>query len=140
MASKAIPNPPSTGAKPVDPLAGFDEERLRARFASLDINHDGTISKEELKQVIKDLKLPFSKGDAGRILKQMDQDGSGAIDFEVRPAKYNILFLVKKIIVAEADSVSFEHFRSLRSLSWSAAPSFVVYSTKSMLTSLDPYR
>lgn len=89
----------SVGAKPSPKPAAadvpFDAARWQGYFAKLDVNHDGTVSKEELKQVIKDLKLPFSKGDAGRILRTIDKDGNGTIDFEVRNPQcfsYQVVF------------------------------------------------
>lgn len=60
------------------------EERLRKRFARMDVDKDGKVTKAELKAAIKEIRLPFNKGDSGRILKSMDKDDNGTIDYAVR--------------------------------------------------------
>jgi hypothetical protein len=76
-----MPTPTSPPSSPSS--SPFDEKRLKERFSKLDINHDGTVSREELKQVIKDFRLPFNEGDDVKIFQKIDKDGNGVIDFNV---------------------------------------------------------
>ena len=59
-----------------------DADRLHAIFRQYDVDNSGTISKEEISLILKALHLPDSESDVKAIMKQMDSNRDGIIDFE----------------------------------------------------------
>jgi hypothetical protein len=56
--------------------------RLRMVFDKFDTDKSGAVSMDEMKQMIKTLKLPFSDEQLAQLMKEADPDGSGQIEFE----------------------------------------------------------
>lgn len=55
---------------------------LRPYFAKYDRNHDGTIDENELRFLLSDLHEDYSDAEMVIVMKQMDTDNSGSIDFD----------------------------------------------------------
>ncbi|CAF2385453.1 unnamed protein product [Rotaria sp. Silwood2] len=58
------------------------ERELRDAFDLFDKDHSGRISSSELEGVLKALNIKASRKEAETLLKQMDRNNSGDIDFE----------------------------------------------------------
>ncbi|CAE7833302.1 CML10 [Symbiodinium microadriaticum] len=54
----------------------------RQAFQAWDADQDGTISKAELERVLVVLNPSFTKKDMNKLLKGMDQNGDGIVDYE----------------------------------------------------------
>ena len=59
-------------------------QEMKEEFLNLDADGDGTITVEELGKVLRSMmaKLKVSEGDITKVLKDIDQDGDGAIDLK----------------------------------------------------------
>ena len=57
-------------------------QRLRNIFYKIDLNMDGKLSREELKTAFKEAKIDLSKEELNNIIKCMDFDGNGYIEYE----------------------------------------------------------
>ncbi|KAA6380931.1 MAG: hypothetical protein EZS28_023543 [Streblomastix strix] len=93
----ALPSP-AKGGKPVQPKKAVEEpvqpagkedeqlfsdlsdEELLELFTVVDSDGGGTISREELKDVMMKLKVASTEADMERIINQIDEDGNGEID------------------------------------------------------------
>jgi len=66
---------------------GFDEKyggidkQLRTAFNLFDKDGKGTIGKEDLKKLLKDMKVELTDDELKDILNDVDEDGSGKIEF-----------------------------------------------------------
>ncbi len=60
----------------------FPNEELRECFNLFDVDKSGSISSKELKKVIEALGISANENEMNGLMKLMDKDGSGAIDFE----------------------------------------------------------
>lgn len=76
-ASKKAPR--GSASKKAELPAGIQEE-LRKTFNLFDIDGDGSIDAEEMKQVVRS--LGAKESDAQRILEEADTDGDGSISFD----------------------------------------------------------
>ncbi|KAF4747212.1 hypothetical protein FOZ63_022205, partial [Perkinsus olseni] len=61
-------------------LAEDDIERLKKTFQALDENGDGTLTVQEIKEGMRSLDVSLP-ADLEEIMKDVDSDGSGAIDY-----------------------------------------------------------
>lgn len=70
------------GASGMSDLSSRQISQLKAEFLALDENGDGTISKDELAKILREVKskLNMTEKDIQRILYDFDQDGSGTIE------------------------------------------------------------
>ncbi|CAE6962839.1 CML10 [Symbiodinium natans] len=57
-------------------------EAILQAFQAWDTDQDGTISKAELERVLVVLNPSFTKKDMSKLLKGMDQNGDGIVDYE----------------------------------------------------------
>jgi serine/threonine protein kinase len=57
-------------------------QRLRNIFYKIDLNMDGKLSREELYTAYKEAKIDISKEELNKIIKFMDFDGNGYIEYE----------------------------------------------------------
>mmetsp|Transcript_11558 Transcript_11558/g.21902 ORF Transcript_11558/g.21902 Transcript_11558/m.21902 type:complete len:170 (+) Transcript_11558:62-571(+) len=57
-------------------------ESILQAFQAWDTNQDGTISKAELERVLVVLNPSFTKKDMAKLLKGMDQNGDGEVDYQ----------------------------------------------------------
>ena len=57
-------------------------QRLRNIFYKIDLNMDGKLSKEELYKAYKDAGIKLTKTELNEIIKSMDFDGNGFIEYE----------------------------------------------------------
>eukprot|EP01126_Amoeba_proteus_P050154 TRINITY_DN5904_c0_g1_i1.p1 TRINITY_DN5904_c0_g1~~TRINITY_DN5904_c0_g1_i1.p1 ORF type:complete len:127 (-),score=31.14 TRINITY_DN5904_c0_g1_i1:239-619(-) len=57
-------------------------EELREAFYMFDKNRDGSISVTELSHVLKNLNQAASDAEINEMIRQVDKDGDGEIDFE----------------------------------------------------------
>mmetsp|Transcript_120947 Transcript_120947/g.170169 ORF Transcript_120947/g.170169 Transcript_120947/m.170169 type:complete len:170 (+) Transcript_120947:45-554(+) len=57
-------------------------EAILQAFQAWDADQDGTISKAELERVLVVLNPSFTKKDMNKLLKGMDQNGDGIVDYE----------------------------------------------------------
>ena len=60
------------------------EELLKAAFVKFDEDGNGQISRQELFNALSDPTLGIDPKEIDEIIDQVDQDGSGTIDFKVR--------------------------------------------------------
>eukprot|EP00434_Breviolum_minutum_P010268 symbB.v1.2.009062.t1/scaffold555.1/size222420/7 len=65
-------------------LAAADEseDTILKAFEAWDVNQDGKVSKDELERVLVMLNPAFTKKDLTRLLKAMDENEDGEIDYE----------------------------------------------------------
>lgn len=66
-------------AKPINPQ---NMEKLREAFAEFDLNDDGYISREELSDVMKNFGNIMSNNELDEMIKVVDKDGNGLVDFK----------------------------------------------------------
>jgi len=59
-----------------------DEKEVREAFRVLDKDGKGTISAEVIKEILLELDPGLSSEDADAMVDEIDEDGSGAIDYE----------------------------------------------------------
>eukprot|EP01126_Amoeba_proteus_P002058 TRINITY_DN1064_c0_g1_i1.p1 TRINITY_DN1064_c0_g1~~TRINITY_DN1064_c0_g1_i1.p1 ORF type:complete len:137 (-),score=44.24 TRINITY_DN1064_c0_g1_i1:182-592(-) len=57
-------------------------EELREAFYMFDKNRDGSISVNELSQVLRNLNQAATDAEINEMIRQVDKDGDGEIDFE----------------------------------------------------------
>ncbi|KAJ3205842.1 hypothetical protein HDU67_008616, partial [Dinochytrium kinnereticum] len=70
---------------------GLKEEELRELieiFSLVDVDHGGTISTDELATLMKTLGLKASQDELDAIVKELDAQGTGEIDFECEALRY----------------------------------------------------
>ena len=73
-------NPPSIQAKKVE--TGHTDEEYREAFKVFDVDGNGKITKEELKNVMHKLgEHRLTMADIEAMIREADQDGDGQIDF-----------------------------------------------------------
>ena len=60
----------------------MDEKQLKETFKLFDKDNDGTITKVELKEMMKKLGKEPSDEEVEAMIKEVDSDGDGQIDFE----------------------------------------------------------
>jgi Ca2+-binding EF-hand superfamily protein len=72
-----------------------DEQELREAFRVFDKANTGQINCEDLKVIFKALDPNMSDGEVDAIITEVDEDGSGTLDFE---GNSNLFFKVKLII------------------------------------------
>lgn len=59
----------------------YDEEDFMDAFRIFDINGDGKITAKELKNVLKELGIKIDKNDVKKMIKELDKDGNGTIEY-----------------------------------------------------------
>lgn len=59
----------------------YDEEDFMDAFRVFDIDGDGRITDKELKLVLKELGIKMSKSDIKKMIKELDKDGNGTIEY-----------------------------------------------------------
>lgn len=59
----------------------YDEEDFMDAFRIFDINGDGKITAKELKNVLKELGIKMDKNDVKKMIKELDKDGNGTIEY-----------------------------------------------------------
>lgn len=59
----------------------YDEEDFMDAFRIFDINGDGKITAKELKNVLKELGIKMDKNDIKKMIKELDKDGNGTIEY-----------------------------------------------------------
>lgn len=67
-------------------------EYLLKTFKLYDKNGDGVITKSELKEAITKLKGKVSESELDEMIKEMDENGDGKIDYEGSKLGYNFGF------------------------------------------------
>lgn len=88
--SASKPSSSSTSAiSPTSPPASHNKERtarnkaeLKKVFATFDKNGDGFITKEELRESLKNIRIFTTEKEIGEMVMKVDANGDGLIDFE----------------------------------------------------------
>ena len=67
-------------------LTNAQIEKMKTEFLRLDVDGDGTITVDELANVLRAMRphLDITEADITRTLKDIDRDGDGNISFRVR--------------------------------------------------------
>jgi Ca2+-binding EF-hand superfamily protein len=74
----------STESKGGDILREIQKDKdLRDAFGKFDVDGNGTIEIDELRDTMKELGHELTEDEATRLFARMDLDGNGEIDFEV---------------------------------------------------------
>ena len=60
----------------------YREAAMRACFQGFDKNGDGTIDRHELQAVWKEMGKHLSEVELDRLMKMVDKDNSGSVDYE----------------------------------------------------------
>ena len=82
----------------------MDEKQLKETFKLFDKDNDGTITKVELKEMMKKLGKEPSDEEVEAMIKEVDSDGDGQIDFEE----------FKKMMQADAENDEAENEQFLK--------------------------
>ena len=59
-----------------------DAEQMRQAFAMIDKDGSGKISADELRQVMRSIGEKFTDDDIDEIIREIDMDGDGEVDYE----------------------------------------------------------
>ncbi|XP_008457058.2 calmodulin-like protein 7 [Cucumis melo] len=73
------PPPPPPPSPPPPPPSAME---LKKVFGTFDKNDDGFITKKELMESLKSMRMMITEKDAEEMLKEVDENGDGLIDFE----------------------------------------------------------
>lgn len=57
-------------------------ERAKVTFHKFDTNHNGAIDIRELRAIMKSMRVMLNDEELSQIMKEVDTDGSGEIDWE----------------------------------------------------------
>jgi calmodulin len=71
-----------------------DEQELREAFRVFDTKNKGQIETTDLKIIFKALDPDMSDEEIEAIITEVDEDGSGTLDFEGKLFTYSIIFLL----------------------------------------------
>jgi len=72
----------NNGGLDIDEFVDFIHIRLKRVFDEIDTDNSGELDDEEIKAVLKKLGIEMSQRQINGILKDMDEDGNGKIDFK----------------------------------------------------------
>merc|ERR1711962_1190809 len=72
----------STGVELSTPIKPEDMKKLRAAFTEFDKDSDGHITKEDLCGVMANFNHVISPADVDHVMKLVDKDGNGVLDFK----------------------------------------------------------
>ncbi|XP_022334334.2 uncharacterized protein LOC111131180 [Crassostrea virginica] len=60
----------------------YEEEMLRAKFNEFDLDGDGSITKKELKTVLRSMGCDMPEAEAEAMIQEADKNGDGVISFD----------------------------------------------------------
>lgn len=60
----------------------FEDEMLRAKFNEFDLDGDGSITKKELKTVLRSMGCEMPEEEAEDMIREADKNGDGVISFD----------------------------------------------------------
>merc|ERR1712226_282021 len=98
------------------PLTKDQVQKLKTEFMALDADGDGTITVNELENVLRSMrgKLKASDADIKRAIKEIDKDGDGTIDLEEymksRKNKTNMDLIHRALVQRSRVRKEFERF------------------------------
>ena len=98
------------------PLTKDQVQKMKAEFLALDADGDGTITVNELENVLRSMrgKLKASDADIKRAIKEIDKDGDGTIDLEEylksRKNKTNMDLIHRALVQRSRVRKEFERF------------------------------
>jgi len=88
-------------------LSEVEVKQLKESFIRMDTNHDGTITVDELRRALKEIRPDVSEQEVWKIMRQADQDNDGrlsyrelyftALDRKVREKEERMLLMFKEI-------------------------------------------
>ena len=73
----------------------YEEEMLRAKFNEFDLDGDGSITKKELKTVLRSMGCDMPEAEAEAMIQEADKNGDGVISFD---GMYKITSQTTKIV------------------------------------------
>ena len=62
--------------------SGNPDKTLRAAFSVFDTNGDGTISSEEIREIMREMGEAVTEDDIQRVLGDIDSNGDGSVDYD----------------------------------------------------------
>ena len=97
-------------------LTNAQIEKMKTEFLRLDVDGDGTITVDELANVLRAMRphLDITEADITRTLKDIDRDGDGTVDVEeyIKSRKYktNMDLLHRALVLRSSIRKDFEEF------------------------------